>query len=365
MSAYCLRMSSRKGLASGLFAAYEPGDLATAPTSRYGLKDFHKNTNDDMAFETHETLESPTGAALRLYVAAPSARPRAIVQVNHGLAEHAARYARFAAFLAERGYATYAHDHRGHGHTRAPDAPMGSFGAGPSHDRVIADVMAVHDRIAADLPGVPVILFGHSMGALVAMNVLIRHSARLAGAAIWNGNFSAGLLGRLALAVLAWERFRLGSDVPSRILPKLTFDAWAKKVSDGRTPFDWLSRDHAEVDAYVADPLCGWNASVGMWRDVFGMVFAGADDRNLSGIDKNLPINLVGGSSDPESEMGKTVKALEARFHAMGFSNLVSTIYAGARHESLNEVNRDEIMNDFADWLDGLSLPAAPHEPRS
>ena len=101
-------------------------------------------------------------------------------------------------------------------------------------------------------------------------------------AAIWNANFSAGLLGRVAQALLALEQFRLGSDVPSRILPRLTFQDWARKVPERRTEFDWLSRDPAEVDKYVADPLCGWDASVSMWQDVFGFVFHGADDATFS-----------------------------------------------------------------------------------
>ncbi|TYR32337.1 alpha/beta hydrolase [Mesorhizobium microcysteis] len=302
-----------------------------------------------MGFDRQSGILSPTGAEINLYVTQLSA-PRGVVQVNHGLAEHAARYARFAEFLRGYGFAVYAHDHRGHGHTKAPGAPLGSFGAEPAAQKVIADVAAVHDLIATEHAGVPVIVFGHSMGSLIAMNFVLAHSHRIAGAAIWNGNFSAGLLGGLAQAVLAWEKFRLGSDVPSRILPKLTFDAWAKKASDGRTPFDWLSRDHAEVDKYIADPLCGWNASVGMWKAVFDFVFAGANDRNFTGVRRDLPFNLVGGGGDPESEFGKTVQHLESRMRAMGFSNLVTRIYGETRHESLNEINRDIIMKDFAEW---------------
>jgi len=318
-----------------------------------------------MPFDSQQTIVSPTGATVNLYVRWPAGQPRGVVQINHGLAEHAARYARFADFLAERGFATYAHDHRGHGFTKATDAPPASFGHGPSADKVVADVAAVHDRIAADCPGVPVIAFGHSMGALVTMSFLQRHSDRIAGAAVWNGNFSAGLLGRLAKAILAWERFRLGSDVPSRVLPKLTFGTWSKQVSDGRTEFDWLSRDHSEVDRYVADPLCGWNASVGMWRDVFDLVFAGADDRNFAAVRRDLPINLVGGAKDPASNMGRAVGDLEKRLGAMGFSNLVSTIYAETRHESLNEVNRNVIMASFADWAERTVAGNRNHEHRS
>lgn len=302
-----------------------------------------------MGFDRQSGILSPTGAEINLYVTQlPS--PRGVIQVNHGLAEHAARYARFADFLRGYGLAVYAHDHRGHGHTKAPDAPLGSFGTEPAAQKVIDDVAAVHDLIATEHPGVPVVVFGHSMGSLIAMNFVLAHSQRIAGAAIWNGNFSAGLLGRLAQAVLAWEKFRLGSDVPSRILPKLTFDAWAKQATDGRTSFDWLSRDHAEVEEYIADPLCGWNASVGMWKAVFDFVFAGANDRNFTGIRRDLPVNLVGGGGDPESEFGKTVTHLESRMRAMGFSNLVTRIYGETRHESLNEINRDIIMKDFAGW---------------
>src|SRR5690606_34631438 len=102
--------------------------------------------------------------------------------------------------------------------------------------------------------------------------------------------------------ILAWERFRMGSDVPSRMLPRLTFRDWARKVSDGRTSFDWLSRDHEEVDRYVADPLCGWDASVGLWLSLFDLTFMGADDRNLARIPRDLPLHLVGGARDPATD---------------------------------------------------------------
>ncbi|PAQ03938.1 alpha/beta hydrolase [Mesorhizobium mediterraneum] len=305
-----------------------------------------------MSFSQQRVLRSPTGAALNLYVKRAEGRPRAAVQINHGLAEHAARYVRFATFLGERGFHVYAHDHRGHGATKAPDAPLGQFAQSDGGAKVIADVAAVHDLIADEHPHLPVIVFGHSMGGLVALNFMLHHSNRLHAAAIWNANFSAGLAGRAAQMILAWEKFRLGSDMPSRMLPRLTFQAWGKAVPDHRTPFDWLSRDAAEVDKYIADPLCRWDASVSMWRDVFGFVFQGAADANFSGVRKTLPICLVGGQKDPATDGGKAVSDLAGRLHRMGFSNLVSKVYAETRHESLNEVNRDIIMDDFAAWSD-------------
>jgi alpha-beta hydrolase superfamily lysophospholipase len=310
-----------------------------------------------MPFDEQRALASPTGASLNLYMRRAEGTPRAVVQICHGLAEHAARYARFADFLSTRGFHTYAHDHRGHGFTKAPDAPQGMFGKPDGGAKVIADVAAVNALIAGEHPGLPIIVFGHSMGGLVATNFVLRHSASVHAAAIWNANFSAGFMGRVAQGILAWEKLRLGSDVPSRILPKLTFQAWGKKVPGHRTLFDWLSRDTDEVDKYVADPLCGWDASVSMWQDLFGFVFAGADDRNFSDVRRDLPINLVGGEKDPATDGGKSVGDLARRMKRMGFSNLVSTVYPETRHESLNEANRNIIMTAFADWAESVIRP--------
>lgn len=308
-----------------------------------------------MAFDTQTTLASPTGAALHLYVKQAGGPARGVVHVCHGFAEHAARYARFADALSQAGFHVYAHDHRGHGLTRAPDAPQGRLAAKDGWRLVLADVEAVHGRIAKDHPGLPLILFGHSMGGLIALNSVLSRSDHLAGAAVWNANFSAGLLGRLGLLMLAYEKFRLGSDMPSRLAPKLTFEDWGKKIPGAMTPADWLSRDPAEVRKYIDDPLCGWNASVSMWQDVFALVFRGADDRNFSGVRKDLPFNLVGGGKDPATDGGKAVEALAARLRAMGFSNLVSTVYPDTRHESLNEVNRDAITADFVAWANAVA----------
>jgi alpha-beta hydrolase superfamily lysophospholipase len=305
-----------------------------------------------MAFNARRTIASPTGASLNLYTRLADGVPRAVVQINHGLAEHAARYERFADFLAGHSFHTYAHDHRGHGFTTAPDAPPGRFGTPSGQDKVIADVASIHSLIRTEHPGLPVIVFGHSMGGLIALNYLLRHPEGIHSAAIWNANFSAGLAGRAAQAILAWEKLRLGSDVPSRLLPRLTFQAWGKKVPGHTTPFDWLSRDPVEVQKYIDDPLCGWDASVSLWQDLFGFVFAGSDNRNFSSLRSDLPINLVGGEKDPATDGGKAVKLLAERLKRMGFSNLNSTIYADTRHESLNELNRDMILQDFMTWLD-------------
>jgi alpha-beta hydrolase superfamily lysophospholipase len=310
-----------------------------------------------MAFDDRCILNSPTGAALNLLVKKAAEPARAVVQISHGLAEHAGRYARFADHLAAHGFHVYAHDHRGHGGTTAPGAPAGMFARENGAEKVLADVLAVHELIAKEHPGLPVIVFGHSMGGLVALNFVQRHSGRIAGAAIWNANFSAGPAERIAKLLLLWERFRLGSDVPSRLLPKLTFQAWARQIPGRLTDFDWLSRDKAEVDAYIADPLCGWNASVSMWRDIFDLIFHGADDRRLADVRKGLPFHLVGGEKDPATAGGKAVHDLDARLRRMGFPRVTTSIYPDTRHESLNEVNRDAVTADFVKWAIEIARP--------
>ena len=298
-------------------------------------------------------LPTPTGATLNVLHQPASGRARAVVQINHGLAEHAARYGRFARALADAGIAVYAHDHRGHGHTAAPDAPRGVFSAqGDGVDTVMADIAALHAEIGRRHGRAPLFMFGHSMGGLITMGYALRHPARLAGAAVWNANLSGGIAGRAAQAILAWERMRLGSDVPSRLLPQLTFGAWARTIPDRRVEFDWLSRVEAQVDAYVADPLCGWNASVGLWQDVFKMIFAGGRVAVAPVKAKSLPFHLVGGGQDPATDNGEAVRRQANRMRQAGFSDVTRSIYPEARHETLNDHDAKRATADFIAWIE-------------
>ncbi len=307
-------------------------------------------------FSDHTDLVSPTGATLRLYRMAPEGVPKAVVQINHGLAEHAARYQRFASFLVRNGFAVQAHDHRGHGHSHAPDAPQGVFSKAPSGEAwrpVIEDVLAVHDEAARRFPGIPVITFGHSMGGTVAANFALSHPTRQTALAIWNSNFNYGLSGRIGQGLLRVERMLLGSDVPSRILPRLTFASWGRSIENARTDFDWLSHDPAQVKAYIDDPLCGWDASVGLWQDIFAMGYRAADPSALAALPKTLPIQLVGGGQDPATDKGAAVDWYGAWLRSRGFSNVTSRIYESMRHETLNESappGAEAAMQDFVAW---------------
>ena len=303
-----------------------------------------------MTFARSERLSSPTGADLNLLSQPAVSAPIGVIQINHGLAEHAARYIRFATALSEAGFHVYAHDHRGHGHTTAPDARLGVFAATDGAAKVLMDVDAVHDLIMQRHPGLPVITFGHSMGGLIALNHTFQYPGRAAGVAVWNSNFSDGMLARIGRFLLKLERLRLGSDVPSRLGPKLTFDAWAKTIQNRRTDFDWLSRIEHEVDAYIADPLCGFDASVGMWLDLMQWVFAGADNSKLIKLPRALPFNLHGGGADPATDNGKAVANLHRHLETLGVRDLTTTITKDGRHECLNDVGYEEVTTNFITW---------------
>lgn len=306
-----------------------------------------------MTHFSRKTLESPTGANLALYVWDDVKAPKGVVHINHGMSEHCTRYDRFANALNKAGYAAIAHDHRGHGETTAPDAHLGLYAKSDGWDKVLGDVDAVNAHIRDARPDVPIVLFGHSMGSIIGLNYAIRHSERMDACALWNSGVDGGPLLWVYGVLLAIERSYKGSDVPSAIASKLTFETWNKKFAPNRTPSDWLSKDEAEVDKYVADPLCGFNACNGLWRDLLKGIRVGAKDEELRKIKSDLPMHLLAGGEDPCSDNGKAVERLAKRMKNVGMTKLTSLVYKDNRHEALNETNRDLVTADFISWLNG------------
>ena len=304
-----------------------------------------------MADWTQGRLDSPTGARLHLYSARADGAAKGVVQINHGMGEHAGRYRRFAEFLAARGYHVYAHDHRGHGRT-ANAAQLGRFSQTDGWAKVLADVEAVIAHIRAEHGDLPVVCFGHSMGSIIAFNYALTRPDTIDGLSCWNASFNAGVLAAVGKTILKVEKALKGGHRPSKITQSLTFDAWNKVFRPNRTAFDWLSRDAAEVDKYVDDPLCGFPVSIDVWLDTIGGIYFAADDANLAALPRDLPVHLQGGSADPCSEQGKAVAVTAERLQKAGLADVTLNLLEGARHESLNETNRDQVMAEYAGWLD-------------
>jgi len=277
---------------------------------------------------------------------------KAVVHICHGMSEHSGRYERFAQFLAAHGYHSVAHDHRGHGLTTAPDAPQGSFASRNGWEKVIGDVDAVNTAARVRYTDLPIVCFGHSMGSIIGLNYCIRHSDKIAASALWNSGVDGGALLFVYGILLKIERMMKGSDVPSQIAKRLAFDDWNRKFAPNRTRSDWLSRDEAEVDKYLADPLCGFDPTNSLWGDLLTGIRTGANDAQLSKIRDDLPMHLLAGGQDPCSDKGKAVERLYDRLKQSGIRDITYKHYEDNRHEALNELNRDEVMQGFVNWLD-------------
>jgi alpha-beta hydrolase superfamily lysophospholipase len=298
------------------------------------------------------TLDSP-GEQIHVYRWEPDGPVKAVVQVAHGMAEHAARYERFARALNAAGYAVYANDHRGHGRTAGSEARTGVFAQAEGWNAVITDMAALTRRIHEDHHAKPVFLLGHSMGSFLARTYAASHGHEIDGLVLSGTAGDAGALGKVGLGVARAESRIRGRNRRSPLLDKATFGAYNKGIANPRTKFDWLSRDPDEVDKYVADPYCGWVATAGFYDDLFRGLALINSDAHVASVRKDLPILLVAGDRDPVGAGGgKGPTAVAEQFRRAGVSDVSLTLYPGARHEILNETNRDTVTADIVAWLD-------------
>lgn len=288
----------------------------------------------------------------------PDGPPRALVRIVHGAAEHAWRYDRFAHALTARGYAVVGSDNRGHGGTAAHTGGYGVVGPSDGWRATVGDLRAVGDRLRAELPGgTPQVLFGHSMGSQLARDYAQEYGAELAGL-ILSGTFRSlpGCEPAGAVRRLEAEIEEGGRDAPSDFVPEL-FGAF-NDAYPHRTGFEWLSRDASEVDRYVADEGCGFPFSAGLSLDWVRGSRKINDPAQLARIPRGLPVHLAVGDQDPCHGGMNLVHELLEDFRYQGIHDLGWRAYAGARHEILNETNRDEVTADLLEWLDG-HLPSA------
>lgn len=304
-------------------------------------------------------LDTRDGERVVVHRWEPSGRVRGAVNIAHGLAEHAARYATFAETLTAEGYAVYAEDHRGHGATVSDPDDLGLLAPERGWARLLDDVHRVGSRARTDHPDVPLVLLGHSMGSFVAQQVLFTFPGSVDGAVLSGPSGAPGPLLEAAAVLARVERRRLGPRGRSRLLDQLTFGAYNRRFAPTRTRFDWLSRDTGRVDAYVDDPRCGFTATTQLYVDMFaGLRVIGQVERVRAGAPSELPVLVIAGSEDPVGG-GPAVSRLVRRYEGAGLTRVEHRVYEGARHELLNESNRDEVVADIVAWLGRHSGPPA------
>ena len=206
--------------------------------------------------------------------------------------------------------------------------------------------------IAKEQPGVPIVFLGHSLGSFLGQDFVSRHSGALAGAVYSGSSGKPPAIATLGRLIARAERLRLGKRGKSQLLGQMWFGAYNKPFAPARTEFDWLSRDDKEVDAYVADPLCGFPLTTQIAIDVLDALPSLSTPQSLAPIRKDLPIYVFSGERDP---VGANIQGLIADLRGAGFTKLTTRIYPDARHETLNELNRDEVTRDLISWLDGVA----------
>lgn len=276
---------------------------------------------------------------------------KGIVQIAHGMAEHAERYDRFARFLCKEGFIVYANDHRGHGKSAGSIDGLGYLADEDGFDLLVQDMKTLSSIIKNDNPYLPLFLFGHSMGSFAAQRYLMLEGIDLKGLILSGSNGKQGIMLKMGAYFAKREIKKHGRRFISERLDRLIFSSYNKNFQPSRTSFDWLSRDDREVDKYIKDPYCGTIFTAGFFYDFLGGLIEIEDKRNLPLIARDIPIYILSGDMDPVGKFGKGVMNLYKAYKDLGVEDVKYKLYPGGRHEILNETNREEVMDDILEWL--------------
>lgn len=274
-----------------------------------------------------------------------------VVQIVHGMAEYVERYEEFARFLTERGFVVTGEDHLGHGGSVPEGGEQGYFCEQDPATVVVRDVHRLKKMTQELYPGVPYFILGHSMGSFITRNYIARYGTGIDGAVIMGtGMQSDGLL-FLSKTLAAVEGVFKGDHHVSHFIDKAAFGSYNKHIPNARTASDWLSRDEKKVDAYVADPDCGFVFTVNGFRTLFALISGAKKAAKQKKIPEALPIFMVSGAEDPVGDYGKGVEKAYRSLEAAGVQDLTLKLYPEDRHELLNELDREQIMQDIWEWL--------------
>lgn len=282
---------------------------------------------------------------------------KGIIQLSHGMVEHSLRYDRLGSILAENGYIFCAHDHRGHGRTaqRAEQTGKGSFGILAEKDgfnRVVKDLDAVLLKTKADYPGLKSILLGHSFGSFVAQAFIEKYSCDISACVLCGTAGPQNVTVHFGKFIADFVHFFHGSVYRSAILKKAAFGKYTKHIPDAMNGEEWLSRDKEAVQMYLNDAWCGFNPSVGFYRDMLNGLLQIHNSKNMKKIPADLPVLVMCGSEDPVGNYGKTVENLVYIYKTNGMKNVELKMYDGARHELFNETNKDQVIADMTAWIE-------------
>ncbi|MCF6279756.1 MAG: lysophospholipase [Flavobacteriaceae bacterium] len=276
---------------------------------------------------------------------------KGVVQISHGIGEHAGRYQPIAKLLQEQGYEVYANDHRIHGQSVKSKELMGVYEGQNYFDDAVEDMRELTLLIKNAHPNKKIILFGHSMGSLLSRKYVTKYGNDL-NALILSGtaSFMKGI-GNVGLVSANFIKTFRGRNKKNKFLKSISFSEFNKNFKPNRTELDWISTDEHQVDLFEADPYRTADFSLSVFIDII----KGSKEINkqeaFNATPKKLPIYIFSGDKDPVGEMGKGIKRVVKQYSKAGINDLTLKLYKGGRHEMLNETNRGEVEQDVISWL--------------
>ncbi len=303
---------------------------------------------DHFQFKTKDS----TNIFVYAWIPQDSTKTKAVLQISHGMAEHAARYQGLAEYLNSKGYAVYANDHRGHGRTAGGLENIGFLAQQNGWDLAVADIRQLSQILKKKHPDIPLFALGHSMGGLLLRDYISHYGSEIQGAIILSTSDNPFILCMIGQVIASIEIMAKGAKNRSELLDKMSFGKYNSYFSPNATKFDWLSSDTEAVRKYVDDPYCGEIFTSSFFKDLTYGVRKISSNKYFMKVPKDLPLLFLAGKNDPVGNMTKGVLKVIEKYIKAGIKDIEYIFFERARHEILNEKCKNEVYRHISDWLD-------------
>ncbi len=308
----------------------------------------------DILFDSADGTTSVAG----YFYTTPGARPHCVVQISHGMREYIARYETTAAWFAPRGVVVCGNDHLGHGSTAKAEADLGYFSGEGGRNYLLADMKTMNELAHRQYPGLPVVLLGHSMGSFFAREYATQHADTIDGL-ILSGTSGQNKLVDVGIALVNFIGLFKGQRARSKLIDNMAAGGYMKRIPNPATPHDWISRDTAVVEKYANDPKCTTGFTLNGYKEMFKTLKAVSSPAWAGKMPKDLPVMIMSGADDPVGAYGEGTAQVKGWLEEAGVETLVYKLYPGARHEMLNEVNKEEVYEDILGFIEQVCKAAA------
>lgn len=278
-------------------------------------------------------------------------KPVCVLQIIHGMTEHIDRYDGFAQYMAGKGILVVGDDHLGHGKSVRPGEPYGYFCKEDAATVLVRDEHRLKKMTQEQYQGVPYIILGHSMGSFIARNYLIRYGSGIDGAVIMGTGMQSKIQLAAARALAGIQILFCGPKHVSKLIDKLAFGMFNKRIEAPKTPSDWLCSNEESVKRYRQDPMCNFTFTANGFQTLMKLIWNLHDVEKLKKMPRQLPVFFVAGEEDPVGDYGRAVKQVYESFLQLGMERMQMKLYPGDRHEILHETDRAEVYADIYRWI--------------